>query len=51
LPDDYITDVQWWHRDDLFGKPNVAASLQQETFWNMLEVPEYRAGYLGRRTD
>jgi len=51
LPDDYITDVQWWHRDDLFGKPNVSASLQQEAFWNMLEVPEYRAGHLGRRTD
>ena len=51
LPDDYITDVQWWNRCDLFGKANVSASLQNHEFWKILDLPEPQVGHLGRRTE
>ena len=51
LADDYITDVQWWNRDDLFGKANVSASLQNDEFWKILDLPEPQVGHLGRRTE
>jgi ADP-ribose pyrophosphatase YjhB (NUDIX family) len=51
LPDDYITDVKWWDRAELFGKENVSASLQKNEFWETLDLPDLQVGHLGRRTD
>lgn len=51
LPDDYITDVQWWHRGALPGKDNVSASVQNAEFWEALDSHQTQVGHLGRRTE
>lgn len=51
LPDDYITGVQWWHKDDLLGRENISASLQKPEFWHALDLPHIQVAHLGRRTD
>lgn len=51
LPEDYITDVKWWNRADIFGQSNVSESIQKAEFWAMLDFSGLQVSHLGRRTE
>jgi 8-oxo-dGTP diphosphatase len=50
-PDDYLTGVRWWSKEELFSEARVGSNLLKADFWASLEAPEGMVTYLGKKIE